>query len=193
MKRLGAGLLTSAVLGVAALASPPASARVQAGTVSCDKVTGVLVFTPALTNDGGATGAVSGKFILHGCSSDSVRLPPKAIGSVRATVQATCTGIAPSVTFLGLQIVVTIWWGLRGIAPTSVAFVGESLITSPTIGFAIGGSGTSASGSFHGPDGGASSTAMVTSALTAQSALSACDSATGLHRLKIAGGTLHVG
>ena len=188
-------LLTAAVLPFGALrtAPPERPAIAHAGTVTCSQVKGTIRFVPGLTDSGGTQGHVSGEFTLHHCKADSGSIPGRATAKISAMVEDACGGIVPVIDFLGLSLSATVWWGIKTIAPSKIAFVGLGTTSSPNVEFTIGGAGNTVSGSYRGADAGASSTAVVTTATSPADLLAKCGSSSGLTSLKVTGGSLHVG
>jgi hypothetical protein len=165
----------------------------QPGTLTCSTITGTLTFNPPLS----ATGATSGtettaiKVAVKGCTSGSATVKPKS-GKV-STSQVTnggnsCTGLAkPSTTAETL----TTAWSPKTIAATTISFPGYTPVTSPTVGFQLGGTGTtgSAGSSYLGSDSGKTSTAKVLTGDTSTQFLATCDKS-GIKTLKITSGTV---
>ena len=169
------------------------AATVQHGTADCTGVTGSITFTPPLTTSGSAQEKIAGSFKFSHCTAHGGTDPIRAVANLRATVQSGCPGIVPPLGYLGYTLSATIWWGIRSIAPSHVAFVGIDSSNGSNISLVVGGPNTSATGSYSGADGGATSMASIATKTTVAQATQACSSARGLSHLAIASGTVHIG
>ena len=192
-RRIGVAASALVVLGFVFIDHGPAWAQMEPGTAQCLVLSGTIRFDPPLTNSGGAPDALTGGFRLTQCTAESGPTPIRALAGVHANVENSCAGILPVTGFQDTGFRTTIWWGLRTISPTTVEFAGVSAIPSKDLELVIGGSTTTASGSYSGPDEGASSTATINTADTVEQIMKACSSAQGLSKVNVVGGRLHVG
>jgi len=180
-------------LGFASIGSGSAGAQVEQGNAQCLVSSGTISFNPPLVDPGGAPDAVTGSIRLTHCTAGKGPTPIRALAEVRATVEDSCAGILPLDGFEDSSLDTGIWWGLRSIAPTRVDFAGVSDTTSKNLELVIGGPNTTATGSYSGSDQGASSTATIMTGETVDEITKACSSAPGLSKVKVVGGSLHVG
>jgi len=215
MKKLwiSAAALAMAVTFIGVVGATPAAAVVTItanGTVTCTSLGGKIAFSPALHTVGTTnsdTSTVSVK--LAGCSTTSTNLPAGSIitGKATSTIVTTttdnsanaCAGLATS-----RATVQTISWTdkssggvtLAKLTKTVVSFSGFDILVngSSDPGFDLSkdsGGTASATGSFLGSDGGASSEANIFAKKTTTQITTSCGTATGLASLALgAAGTV---
>jgi hypothetical protein len=165
-----------------------------AGNLTCNQESGTLTFNPPLSSSGATTGSevTTVKVKIAGCSGNATL--PKG-GKVNSTISSTngnsCIALAkPSTTPITLATA----WSPKTIAGTSITFKGYQPVTSPTIGFNLGGAGTigAAGSSYLGSDQGKSTTATSSTNMTVAQFTTACAGPKGLKTLKIVSGTVNL-
>lgn len=205
------GLPLGVLSVVAAPGTASASGAITAnGTITCNSITGSITFKPPLVNNGSAPETSTAKITESGCTDTSTNLPAGTVvtGSVKTTLSnGSSTDSCTSLLTSSSESLPVKWSGKSGktkvgIEPSVVAFSGYNVVSNSKgdEGFQLpgngsGGSGTaSATGSFTGTDGGASSSAVVYSTSTAGQLLSECGKK-GIKKLTInkSGSTATIG
>ena len=191
------------------------------GTASCGKastgtngISGTITFTPPLKNGGTASEVTSVKIKEKDCTTTATNLAHGGTlkGKVKQSISSptstnSCTGLTTSA-----PETLTVKWkwlnahgvALDNVTPTVISFSGYNIVSSTnppwTVsgdeGFQLpGGSSptSSATGSFIGTDGGASSTAVAYLGLTATQLANDCASSGGLASATFAFGAATVG
>jgi hypothetical protein len=161
-----------AMVGVGVASAKKAAA---AGTLTCSTVNATLKFAPPLSSKGLTTGTetTSIKGTVSGCKVGGGGTVSPTGGKISSKIVSqngnSCSGFltGASKTPEGF----TTKWSPGTISPTTSVFPAGTTtgITSPDLGFKLGGKGVTETGSYTGTDGGASSTATVLTNLTSTS------------------------
>ncbi len=191
--------------GLIAASSTPAWAVVKVNAtnykVHCTSITGTISFSPALKLPGTTSGAEKStvKLTLGGCTATpttggtAVTVTKGVVsGALTGSGGSACTGLLGSSAQSGT---LTTKW------TTSPALSSGSTVLTPhtVLGGTNGTNGTfsipgavppSATGSFQGTDGGASTIASAVTSQTVTQLLTSCGTALGLKSVSIASGTL---
>jgi hypothetical protein len=183
-------VVVSIGVGSASAKKPPVQ---ETGTLTCSTLTGTLTFNPSLSSTGATSGpeTTTAKVTVKGCTTGSATVKPtsgKVVETISGTGGNSCTGLTkPSST----AETFTTKWSPKTIASTTISFPGYTAITSPTVGFSLGGKGTTgqAGSSYLGSDSGATSTAKAETADTTTQFLATCDKS-GIKTLKITSGSV---
>ena len=164
------------------------------GTLKCTTLKGTISFNPPLISSGASTGTevTTVKVSVSGCSGPTGETIPKK-GSTSEVLNNdtgnSCTGLAsPGTSAENFSTK----WSPATIAATNISFPGYTPETSPTVGFSLGGSKTTGTGSYVGTDAGKSSTATAYTSDTESDFVKACDGKKGIKKLSITSGTVNL-
>jgi hypothetical protein len=161
----------------------------QPGTVSCKDLSGTIDFDPPLTSVGASSEMSLVYVTAKGCSGAGGGATPK-VGNASMLMplqRSSCSGLESAST-TPTSLVTS--WSPSNLGASEVIFPGVTPIpteVSAKTGFSFGGTGTTIEGSYPGTDDGVSSTATLTSNMTAGQIAKACDSANGLTSLNVRG------
>jgi hypothetical protein len=163
------------------------------GTIDCTGVTGAVVFKPPLTASGGSAETDTINIVVTGCTASAGSSASPTKGRVTGqlpTPSNSCASLITNTSPIHLKVV----WSPKKDGQTAGTFSGFTLLLTPTLGFSLPntGGGVTANGSYTGSDGGASSTATAFSNVTQSQALTTCANS-GLKKLTITTGTVHIG
>ncbi len=166
-------------------------ATVEPGTVQCTDLTGQVRFHPPLAATGSAPEVASMKLTLAGCTIGGGNVTPSA-GHGSVAISMTSNACTTLTTKSVGAMSVAIRWSPSRAGTTSIRFPGLVHMKTGTTGLQLGGPGTTASGSYTGADGGASSTATVLWSLSATQIAAACAAKKGLGVMRIQGGNVNL-
>jgi len=188
---IAGGVLALPLLFVSLPGAHPVAATSQPGSVLCTALSGLVRFHPPLTNAGTTSEVATFKITLNSCTSSGGGAPPSG-GYGSATLSQSTNSCANVAVRSSSPVSVAIRWSPADSGTTAVRFPGFAPLQTTNPGIRLGGRGTTASGSYTGRDGGASSTARVIWGLSANQIDAACGTRSGLKVLKIQSGSLRL-
>lgn len=168
----------------------PAGASVGGtGTLRCTQVTGQLKFHPPLTTAGASSEVGSLKLSISGCTAKGGGVAPSdGLGSASFPLASSACSSLSSKSASAISL--SIRWSPLEAGVTIVQFPGFARLKTDPPGVRLGGTGTSASGSYTGADGGASSSGKMLWSISASDIAGQCTSGKGLRTLAIASGII---
>ena len=157
---VGALLLPLTLVSTIGVGSAAAKGKSpQPGTVTCSKITGTFKFNPPLfATATSSSETVTVKSTATGCVAKGGLSPTK--GTTVTTSVFTSNGCQAVLLAKGKPTTLTTKWSPGTITPSVVSFPAPTATQTP-ITISYGGAGTSATGSYTGTDGGASSKVTV--------------------------------
>jgi hypothetical protein len=170
--------------------APAVSAGSQPGTVTCTGLHGTVQFTPPLTTGGSSPEVASVQATMNHCVAlDGGATPSVGHGATALFLASNgCENLTSASTN---PISFAIKWSPAGDGATTINFPGFGPGPAATS-LEMAGGATTASGSYTGSDGGASTTVVITLKSNPAAVASACNSANGLQVLPIAAGTMNI-